>query len=433
MLWYPPIPRFTRSGKEFAALSLPTCVSPLQDPHFDFTPLVAHAVAAEHTDQEDHEDENASDTGEDTVDDVVPSDPLNAPRAALQNVAAANPPPLTRSWQTPHTGPHQQRPAKPHRLTKKHAADTTRRKKKRLDQKQQQGHVPTTSTIREHVQPAAPVATDLDTSALPAARVKDTDKRHGSKVRRSLSNLLGLGFQLVEWDGCYGEAVKLAFQAIRNAGAEARFSALMHQHRHGLFAAVNIDLSYGKGQRTPSWLHAKEYTGLAEGLLANHSIQCLAGFADAVFALWVPRLYQYYRNCDAKLRDEHVGFFRCGIQLRPQCLDVQTSGRLESCVRVVATLSFGTWGLLLDSRRAHSSYSPPPVAHSNVPVQDNEEHVSFTQFSAGGIFRYVDNGCQTVEELAENDLEEYERLMALKATRWEEGLKLFSTITELLQ
>ncbi|KAJ6566686.1 hypothetical protein B0H19DRAFT_1219572 [Mycena capillaripes] len=72
------------------------------------------------------------------------------------------------------------------------------------------------------------------------------------------------------------------------------------------------------------------------------------------------------------------------------------------------------------------------IAHSNVPVQDDEERVSFTQFSAGGIFRYVDNGCQTVKELEENDPEEHKRLMALKAARWEKGLGLFSTIDELL-
>ncbi|KAJ7787778.1 hypothetical protein B0H14DRAFT_2537226, partial [Mycena olivaceomarginata] len=41
------------------------------------------------------------------------------------------------------------------------------------------------------------------------------------------------------------------------------------------------------------------------------------------------------------------------------------------------------------------------VAHSNVPVQPDEERVSFTQFTAGGIFHYVDNGCQTVEQLVE--------------------------------
>ncbi|KAJ7104639.1 hypothetical protein C8R44DRAFT_631149, partial [Mycena epipterygia] len=73
------------------------------------------------------------------------------------------------------------------------------------------------------------------------------------------------------------------------------------------------------------------------------------------------------------------------------------------------------------------------IAHSNVPVQHGEERASFTQFSAGGIFRYLDNGAQTVEELAATDPEGYERLMALKAARWQEGLDLLSTVDELLE
>ncbi|KAJ6529591.1 hypothetical protein B0H19DRAFT_968147, partial [Mycena capillaripes] len=72
------------------------------------------------------------------------------------------------------------------------------------------------------------------------------------------------------------------------------------------------------------------------------------------------------------------------------------------------------------------------MAHSNVPVQDDEERASFIQFSAGGIFRYVDNGCQTVKELVASDAEEYERLMTLRARRWEKSLNLLSTMDELL-
>jgi hypothetical protein len=72
------------------------------------------------------------------------------------------------------------------------------------------------------------------------------------------------------------------------------------------------------------------------------------------------------------------------------------------------------------------------VAHSNIPVRKEEERTSFTQFSAGGIFRYLDNGCRTVDELASADAEEYERLMELRPGRWEKGLSLISTADELL-
>jgi hypothetical protein len=72
------------------------------------------------------------------------------------------------------------------------------------------------------------------------------------------------------------------------------------------------------------------------------------------------------------------------------------------------------------------------IAHSNVPVQDGEERMSFTQFTAGGLFRYVDNNFQTQAEVAGGDPAEYKRLMQMKEKRWEEGLALFSTVEELL-
>ena len=35
------------------------------------------------------------------------------------------------------------------------------------------------------------------------------------------------------------------------------------------------------------------------------------------------------------------------------------------------------------------------MTHSNVPVQPGNSRVSFTQYCAGGLFRYVDNGFRT--------------------------------------
>ncbi|KAJ7728795.1 hypothetical protein B0H14DRAFT_2640593 [Mycena olivaceomarginata] len=71
------------------------------------------------------------------------------------------------------------------------------------------------------------------------------------------------------------------------------------------------------------------------------------------------------------------------------------------------------------------------LSHSNVPVQPGDTRVSFTQFTSGGLFRYVDNGCQTQGDLAEADPAEYPRLVQKKQSRWEMGLQMFSVIDEL--
>jgi hypothetical protein len=72
------------------------------------------------------------------------------------------------------------------------------------------------------------------------------------------------------------------------------------------------------------------------------------------------------------------------------------------------------------------------VAHSNVPVEDGQECISFTQFTGGGLFRWIDNGGRTAEQLRREDPAEYTRLMAKRETRWQEGLSYFSTVDELL-
>ncbi|KAJ7226472.1 hypothetical protein B0H12DRAFT_1004561, partial [Mycena haematopus] len=41
------------------------------------------------------------------------------------------------------------------------------------------------------------------------------------------------------------------------------------------------------------------------------------------------------------------------------------------------------------------------IAHSSVPVQEGDGRTPFNLISAGGIFRYVDNRCQTVNDLGE--------------------------------
>jgi hypothetical protein len=72
------------------------------------------------------------------------------------------------------------------------------------------------------------------------------------------------------------------------------------------------------------------------------------------------------------------------------------------------------------------------LSHSNVPVQPGDKRVSFTQFTLGGLFRYVNNGYRTKREVAEADPEEYTRLVEEKQSPWETGLEMFSTIDEVV-
>ena len=70
------------------------------------------------------------------------------------------------------------------------------------------------------------------------------------------------------------------------------------------------------------------------------------------------------------------------------------------------------------------------IMHSNIPVQEGNTRVSFMQYCAGGIFRYIDNGFHTQEALKIEDPEEYEHLGALKGQRWEIDLALLATMDD---
>ncbi|KAJ7343077.1 hypothetical protein DFH08DRAFT_703350 [Mycena albidolilacea] len=430
------------------------------------------------------------------MDDTWPPTP---PPDPLDDVEEENPPPrppkrrrsrsptfpeVVASTQPPHTGTHRQRPAKPRRVAQSHARDSAHRKAKRAKHKQELGHIPATSTINEHVRLAEPLEAQLDASSLPSAlggytaKTKDPDKKHGRKVRRSVAYFLGLGFQLIEWDRftprpifdkmgrivavlagqppnhAYQATVERAYQAIHDAGSAAQFPATMRRHCRGLFAAITVGLSYGKGQTSPCWLNAKEYTTVAEDFLANEDVGRMAGFADAAFALWTPRLYQRYRDCDTKLHTlheklrrpfNHSVFFAAAFNFGPNVWTFKHRDILNLAFGLCAVQALGHFNpktgghLVLWDLKMVVEFSPgalillpsATIAHSNIPVQQGEERASFTQFSAGGIFRYVDNGGQTVKELAEDDPDEYERLMALGAAQWEEGLSLLSTMDEL--
>ena len=69
--------------------------------------------------------------------------------------------------------------------------------------------------------------------------------------------------------------------------------------------------------------------------------------------------------------------------------------------------------------------------HGNVGLQSGESRVAFTQYAAGGLFRYVDYGFRTWEQLKEQDPAAAEHFEDVRDKRWKEELGLFSIVDEL--
>ncbi|KAJ7747907.1 hypothetical protein DFH07DRAFT_962327 [Mycena maculata] len=469
--------RKMRSGTVFAAW-MPE-VNALQAEDFQFGPLVSRAVAAESDNQEDQE----SDDDMDDIDVEWPPNPDNfideewPPRDPLNEIDDPPPPPPPRKRRPspsfddllatgkPQTGNHRRRAAK------------------RAKGIQHEGYKPRESTIRDHVLPAEPVASPaFDAATLPAAqgayaaKVESKQEKYGSKKRRTLAEMIALGFQVIHWNGIdarplvdstgrifavlagqptkegYPEAVIRAYDFIKTQGTASHFPAAMCRHRRGLFAAINIGLVYGKGQTAPTWLDNKQHTSLAESLLSNKDITRMANFASFAFSLWAPRLHCYYVDYNSRLSPHlrrpfpksvfasvafNFGSNVWTFKHRDVCnlpygwCAVQSLGRFDATkgghlifwdLKMVVEFPAGALILLPSAT----------IAHSNIPVQDGEERMSFTQFTAGGLFRYIDNGFRTQDKLAAEDPEEFARLMKLRESRWQDGLALFSTLDELL-
>jgi len=77
---------------------------------------------------------------------------------------------------------------------------------------------------------------------------------------------------------------------------------------------------------------------------------------------------------------------------------------------------------------AHILLPSAILYHSCTTIQEGEMRHSFTQYCAGGLFRWVDAGCELVSELEGEKKEEFEKK---SKEREEMGFSLFSRLDDL--
>lgn len=73
------------------------------------------------------------------------------------------------------------------------------------------------------------------------------------------------------------------------------------------------------------------------------------------------------------------------------------------------------------------------MGHGNVGIMPGETRTSMTQYAAGGLFRWIDQGYQTRPVLEKTDLARAEELDAQQDQRWRDAVGRFSKIGELQQ
>ena len=242
-------------------------------------------------------------------------------------------------------------------------------------------------------------------------------------------------------------------------------------HRRGIYAALPVGPSFGGGQKIPgNLLNSPKNAQALEALLSKTSIRRIAGFASckcllnlckvnnslfsAAFATWAPRLYDYYQGHISQLFMKHLTlqqnftesvFTTCTFNFGPKtyCLPHRDFCNLSfGWCSITALGNFDPkkgghlilfdLGLVIEFPPGSTILIPSAIfRHGNVELAPGEKRMSFTQYTAGGLFRWVDAGFQTLKNFQKEDPARKKLFDEQMKSRGQTGLNLFSTLAEL--
>ncbi|KAI0669328.1 hypothetical protein C8Q78DRAFT_978274, partial [Trametes maxima] len=213
-----------------------------------------------------------------------------------------------------------------------------------------------------------------------------------------------------------------AIDAFERARANFCFKSEQTSHRRGDFLTFATGISYGGGQTASFDPFSALALGANSFLLSNPAIIRMAKFSESSMRLFAPRMHAYYEDTPRKILARYPTLkenFKNGVvgaakfNLRP---DVVTFMHLDSnnlpagwCAITALgdydpkegghSYSLGSWA---DHRVPPGSTILIPSAmqrHSNMTIQPCiERRHSFTQCSAGRLFRWVECGFKTRQD-----------------------------------
>jgi hypothetical protein len=214
-------------------------------------------------------------------------------------------------------------------------------------------------------------------------------------------------------------------------------------------------LSSPYAQQPGNLYHNGQNRQVLSTLLENKNISRMAGYANSAFAMWAPKLYTYYESHFNALLD-HDPTLRRNWPNNVWASFAVNFGPKTICHphQDFANLPFGWCGitalgdfdptrgghLVLWSLKLIVEFPPgstilvpsAAIAHSNVPIGRRETRYSFTQFSAGGLFRWVEQDFQcTNAYMSKLTNEGKEDNARQQDERRKLGLSLFSTMKSL--
>jgi hypothetical protein len=272
-------------------------------------------------------------------------------------------------------------------------------------------------------------------------------------------------------DSTYSDELMNAYDLMETRGQAYRIGSSTSQpQKRGHFSAYNCGTTMGMGSCFPVFMNPRAKRPLIQELLDAKSFQRMASYQSRMsilvleyiirtnsvtgaFQLWAPRVYAEYEHFNGVLRQKmrirpnfagsiFLGAaFNFGLNVwtykhRDQLnwafgwCAITALGRFNA--RHSAQLILWELKLVIDFPHTETILlSSAVITHSNTVVHPDDRCNSFTQFSAGAIFRWVENGCRTEAKSAEEDLDGYEATVAAEATAIDCRIAMFSTVDEL--
>ncbi|KAF8324494.1 hypothetical protein F5887DRAFT_902786 [Amanita rubescens] len=281
--------------------------------------------------------------------------------------------------------------------------------------------------------------------------------------RNIVGVLVGQPKDVVSWSCVHNDA----FGILGDVASKLYFSDEERLHRRGFYPSIAHGISFGGGQCEPQYLKHRymEREEEMEALMNKPSIQRICKFASSAFEAYGERNYNYMRetmevvkdgndkatNGKPSLRrpyDSNVGVFPCrSFNLGEQTVSYPHTDMENLAQSWCSITSLGNFdptlgghlvlwdfGLVIEFPASSTVLIPSALLlHSNTSIQPDESRFSIVQYAAGGLFRWVDNGCMTDENrLAQASVDDIIKHQSAQAQRWVKAQDMFTNLNELL-
>ncbi|KAJ7030152.1 hypothetical protein C8F04DRAFT_1211808 [Mycena alexandri] len=260
-----------------------------------------------------------------------------------------------------------------------------------------------------------------------------------------------------EWPSVLAGAASAMKQAREEGLRTGAFSLDDENHRRGSFIPVTGGISHGGGQKRPGNLAMPTARRrIFDKLRANKDIRRACGFQSSIFRAFGPKLFVDYVNHlqplfehDPSLRHNFSNSILPTVtfNLGPKSVTFEHADELNRPLgwcfvtndghfdpRKSAHLYLKQLKLVVEFPPTSTSAFPSAVIeHGNTPLGPDETRYAITQYTPGGLFRWVKYGSKTSKQLLAQKGGAALKAMydGLPGQRRADGLDLFSKVDEL--